>query len=66
MKGHPVAVHEVTDFPLGKKNIGETRVFGDEEAVSIRVGLNPTYDNLGLRGKGVMPAVEFDNLALSD
>ena len=64
MKGHPVAVHQLADLPLGKENIGKTGVFGDEEAVSIRVRLNPTYDDLRLPGKAVMPAVDFDDLAL--
>ena len=55
VQGHPVAVHEVAHFPLTQKDIRHAGVLGNEKAVSIPVGLNPTHDDLGRRGKAIMP-----------
>jgi hypothetical protein len=50
MEGHPVAVHKIPGLPPSQKNILEVRVFRYQKAESLPVQLNPTDDNLRLRG----------------
>jgi hypothetical protein len=62
MKGYLVPVHQVLDLPPGEENIREAGVFGNQEAVSVPVGLEPADDDVSPRRKAVVATVEFHDL----
>jgi hypothetical protein len=64
MKGHLIPVHEVLHLPRGKEEVREAGVLGNQESIAVPMGLDPADDNLSLRGKAVMTAVQFYDLPL--
>jgi hypothetical protein len=64
MQGHLIPVHEFLHLPPGKEEVREARVLGDKEPIAVPMGLDPADDNLSLRGKAVMAAVQFQDLPL--
>jgi hypothetical protein len=64
MKGHLVPVHEVLYLPPGKEEVREAGILWDKESITVPMGLDPADDNLSLRGKAVMTAVQFHDLPL--
>jgi hypothetical protein len=64
MKGHLVPVHEVPHLPRGKEEVREAGILWDKESITVPMGLDPADDNLSLRGKAVMTAVQFHDLPL--
>jgi hypothetical protein len=64
MKGHLIPVHEVLHLPPGKEEVREAGILWDKESITVPMGLDPADDNLSLRGKAVMTAVQFHDLPL--
>jgi hypothetical protein len=64
MKGYLVPVHQLLDFPPGEEDVREVRIFGNQETISIPMGLNPPDDDVPLRRKAVMPPVQLHDLAV--
>jgi hypothetical protein len=64
MKGYLIPVHEILHLPRGKEEVRKAGVLGDKESIAVPMSLDPADDNLSLRGKAVMTAVQFHDLPL--
>jgi len=62
MKGYLVPVHQFLDFARRQENIRKVRVFGNQEPVSIPMGLDPADDDVSLGRKAIMPPAKFHDL----